>query len=84
MIYHFIPFQSDEIKAIMGEELVQWFAAYLVEYRIQFEFNLHSLYLDLLDQIGNEQLNVLIMETTTKNIRVSIAVYHGRTGKKTA
>ncbi|XP_025408758.1 CCR4-NOT transcription complex subunit 1-like isoform X2 [Sipha flava] len=61
--------KSDEIKAIMGEELVQWFAAYLVEYRIQFEFNLHSLYLDLLDQIGNEQLNVLIMETTTKNIR---------------
>uniref|UniRef100_A0A2S2RBB9 CCR4-NOT transcription complex subunit 1 n=1 Tax=Sipha flava TaxID=143950 RepID=A0A2S2RBB9_9HEMI len=74
--------KSDEIKAIMGEELVQWFAAYLVEYRIQFEFNLHSLYLDLLDQIGNEQLNALIMAKTTENIRVSNAVYHERTRKK--
>lgn len=68
----------------MRDEHVQWFSEYLLEKRVRFEFNLHSLYSDLLDQIGNEELDVLIISKTLENIRVSKTVYreHDENGGK--
>lgn len=65
--------KSAEVKAKVTADLYEWFAGYLVVKRASIEPNYHTLYLELLDKIGEKALYKAILHATYRNIKVLLS-----------
>ena len=54
------------------QEHYEWFANYLVVKRAAMESNLQSLYMNLLDRLGNARLKRLLLQATYRNVKVVV------------
>jgi len=62
-----------EVKGKLKPEFYEWFATYMVVKRAAIEPNFHSLYLEMLDEIGEEGLFEAIIRATYHNIKVLLS-----------
>ena len=65
---HSLTEKTAELKKLLQEEHLQWFASYLVESRIKAQPNYHMLYLGMLDQIDNNTLWAEVLRETYVNV----------------
>ena len=54
------------------QEHYEWFANYLVVKRAAMESNLQSLYMNLIDRLGNARLKRLLLQATYRNVKVVV------------
>ena len=64
-------FQCDELREIVTEEYWPWMAQYLVMKRASIELNFHTLYSNFLDVLKIPELNLMVLQETFRNIKVS-------------
>ena len=62
-----------EVKGKVSPDLYEWFAGYLVVKRASIEPNYHSLYLELLNKVGDKTLDAAILQATYRNIKVLLS-----------
>ncbi|XP_075733812.1 CCR4-NOT transcription complex subunit 1 isoform X1 [Rhipicephalus microplus] len=65
-----LPQKTEEFKEVVKEEYWPWFAQYIVMKRASIEPNFHTLYANFLDTVKNEELSVLVLRETFRNIKV--------------
>jgi len=62
--------KCEELKEVLGKDYWPWIAQYLVMKRASIELNFHSLYANLLDQLGSKELYKAALVETYRNIRI--------------
>ncbi|XP_034255857.1 CCR4-NOT transcription complex subunit 1 isoform X2 [Thrips palmi] len=62
--------KCDEIRDLVTEEYWPWIAQYLVMKRASIELNFHALYSNFLDTLKINQVYLLVLRETFRNIRV--------------
>ena len=67
----FYCLQCDELRDIVTEEYWPWMAQYLVMKRASIELNFHTLYSNFLDVLKIPELNLMVLQETFRNIKVS-------------
>jgi len=67
----FCCLQCDELRDIVTEEYWPWMAQYLVMKRASIELNFHTLYSNFLDVLKIPELNLMVLQETFRNIKVS-------------
>jgi len=65
-----VKLKGQEVKGKLKPEFYEWFATYMVVKRAAIEPNFHSLYLEMLDEIGEEKLFEEILRATYHNVKV--------------
>ena len=65
-----VKLKGQEVKGKLKPEFYEWFATYMVVKRAAIEPNFHSLYLEMLDEIGRGKLFEEILRATYHNVKV--------------